>query len=143
MFELLYTSVATKALLESELVDILTKAQIKNQQLGITGMLVYHDREIMQLLEGDEQQVKTLFQTICYDKRHTSIEVFYQGTIEERAFSNWSMAFSLLNQETLSFLTELNKDGYQELDRQSSPLHMLKGSPNRGKKFFLSLRETL
>lgn len=76
MFELLYTSLSPVELSEDELTDILEKARIKNNKLGVTGMLIYHDREIMQILEGDKSTVLNLFQTIFEDTRHTSVDVF-------------------------------------------------------------------
>ena len=47
MFELLYTSVAPQSLSEDQLMDILINARIKNKELGITGLMIYHDREII------------------------------------------------------------------------------------------------
>lgn len=139
MFELLYTSVATQALSELELINLLEKAREKNQSLGITGMLIYHDREIMQILEGEESTVKALFQAIYKDNRHTSADIFYQGKIQSRAFSGWSMAFKHLDEETIKAM----ETGYEELDKKKSPVSMIKDNPNRGKKIFLALRETL
>lgn len=101
LFELLYTSIAPAGLSDTELLSILEKARAKNQALDITGMLVYHNREIMQILEGEELKVRGLFQTIFQDERHTSVEVFYQGNIDHRAFSEWSMAFKLLDENTV------------------------------------------
>lgn len=54
MFELLYTSIAPQGLSEQELLELLTKARIKNKQLGISGMMIYHQREVMQILEGEK-----------------------------------------------------------------------------------------
>ncbi|XPF95003.1 BLUF domain-containing protein [Colwellia sp. RE-S-Sl-9] len=138
MFELLYTSLAPTGFSEDELIGILEKARIKNNKLGITGMLIYHDREIMQILEGDKSTVLNLFQTIFEDSRHTCVDVFYKGEIKERSFSDWSMAFKSLDEQTIKLIT----DGYQGLDKNSSPINMLKSSNNRGKKTFISLRET-
>ena len=135
MFELLYTSVAPQRLSEDELKDILTNARIKNKELGVTGLLIYHDREIMQILEGDKNVVKALYQTICEDLRHTSIGVFYEGNIKQRAFSDWSMAFQSLDEAALKEITL----GYEGFNKELSPIHMLKESNNRGKKVFFSL----
>ncbi|MBB1274427.1 MULTISPECIES: BLUF domain-containing protein [Psychromonas] len=135
MFELLYTSVAPQCLSEDELMDILLKARIKNQQLGITGMMIYHDREIMQILEGDESAVKALYQTICEDQRHTRVNIFYEGHIEERAFPEWSMAFKSLDEAAVKKITL----GYEGLNKKLSPMNMIKKSNNRGKKVLISL----
>ena len=139
MYELLYTSVSPQGLSESELKIILENARSKNSSLGITGMLIYHDREIMQILEGEEEDVKALYQAISNDSRHRSVEVLYQGTIEHRSFSQWTMAFKLLDPEDVEkLLVE-----YEELDRGKTPINLIKGSRNRGKMTFMRLRETL
>lgn len=138
MFELLYTSVVPAGLSDNALVELLHKARTKNKQLNITGMLIYHDREIMQLLEGDKENVEALYRTICEDKRHTSLDVLYQGDIEHRSFSDWSMAFKRLDEEVISDITA----GYEGFDKNISPINMIKHSPNRGKKTFIDLRDT-
>lgn len=139
MFELLYTSVSPAGLSESELTNILDNARLKNHILGITGMLVYHNREIMQILEGEESKVKELYQIIVEDNRHTKAEVLYEGNIEHKAFTGWSMAFKFFDEELIKEFTA----GYEELTPESSPISMMKGSPNRGKRAFVSLRNML
>jgi len=137
MFELIYTSVAPQRLSESELLDILAKARIKNKQLGITGLMIYHDREIMQILEGEKSAVQALYQAICEDVRHARVAVFYEGDILERAFTDWSMAFKSLDEDAVNNITL----GYEGLGETLSPIHMLKESNNRGKKVFMSLSD--
>jgi len=139
MFELLYTSISPAGLSEVELMRMLKQWRLKNQALGITGMLLYHDREIMQILEGEEDKVKALFQTILMDNRHRSIEVIYEGNIKDRAFGEWSMAFKLLDENIIKMISA----GYEEFNLKMSPITMIKESPNRGKKTFLSLRDML
>ncbi|MCG9964304.1 BLUF domain-containing protein [Shewanella cutis] len=139
LFELLYTSIAPAGLSDTELLSILEKARAKNRALDITGMLVYHNREIMQILEGEELKVRGLFQTIFRDERHTSVEVFYQGNIDHRAFSEWSMAFKLLDENTVKKMLI----GYENFNPAKSPISMIASSPNRGKKTFLKLRDSL
>ena len=98
-------------------------------------MLIYHQREIMQILEGEKSLVQALFQTIVEDVRHTRVGVFYEGDIQERAFKDWSMAFKSLDEEAVHKITR----GYEGLNNTLSPIHMLKESSNRGKKVFISL----
>lgn len=139
MYELLYLSVSPRGLSESELAELLRAARLKNESLGVTGMLLYHDREIMQILEGDEDVVKGLYETISVDKRHSSVAILYQGGIENRSFSQWSMAFKLLDQDSAKELAS----GFEEYDLEKTPIGMISDSPNRGKKTFLRLRNTL
>lgn len=139
LYELLYTSIAPAGLSETDLVRILEKSRIRNEASDITGMLVYHNREIMQILEGDEIQIKALFETIFKDERHTSVEVFYQGHIDRRAFSEWSMAFKALSEDTVKKILV----GYEHFNPEQSPLNIIANIPNRGKKTFLDLRDSL
>lgn len=139
MYELLYTSVSPKGLSESELASILELARIKNEKLGITGMLVYHDREIMQILEGEEGRVRELFDVISRDERHTSVKIFYQGNIEQRAFTGWSMAFKLLDDKSIAEITK----GYEDYSLGMSPISMIKDNPNHGRKAFTTILKSL
>ena len=139
MFELLYTSLSPAGLTDTELVELLENARLKNKQLGITGMLIYYNREIMQILEGEEGVVKALYKTISEDVRHTSANVFYQGNIEERAFSGWSMALKVLDEKTVKMITIDYKGNGQKV----SAINMLMDNKNRGGKTFFSLLETL
>lgn len=93
LYELLYSSAAAKKMSAAELVRLLEQARAKNARLGITGLLVYHNREFMQLLEGERDEVQSLWQTIRFDDRHTSVRVIYEGPIEERGFASWRMGF--------------------------------------------------
>lgn len=139
MYELLYTSVARKKLTEDALLDIMTDAKKNNSAMGVTGMLVYYDCEIMQILEGDKLAVESLYKKISQDERHSLVEVFYRGEIKERAFNNWSMESVILDEQ------KLKKYLYSDIDLVSdNPLqHMIKSNPNQGKKIFLTLRDTL
>lgn len=139
MYELLYTSVSAKGLNAKMLAEIQHVSKLNNQLKEITGMLVYYDREIMQLLEGEESDVKALYEKIRKDERHTLIHVFYQGNISERAFGNWSMEAVALNAEQVR--RHILND--QEMQKQTPLNNMIKENPNRGKKTFLSLRDSL
>lgn len=140
MYELLYTSLAIKNFSDSELKELLEQARVKNDRLGITGMMMYDDREIIQLLEGEKEVVKELYETIQSDPRHTIVEVFYEGLIESRAFKDWSMAFKMIDDDT----RQLVLSGYEQLDYEGSPINLIKDNPpNRGKSMFLILRKML
>jgi len=139
MYELLYSSVSAAGLSQVQLEDILQAARIKNAKLNVTGMLLYHNREIMQILEGDEQVVKQLYATIAKDERHTSVQVLYEGEVEKRSFTQWSMAFKVLEPASAEQLLA----GFELFDREKTPQGIISDSKNRGKKTFLLLRETL
>jgi hypothetical protein len=97
MYHLLYLSSATKLFSDSELLELLLKSRAKNLSLGITGMLLYKDGNLLQVLEGDKDKVMALFKTISADKRHRGIEIIIEEEIDSSVFNDWSMGFRNLS----------------------------------------------
>jgi len=56
-------------------------------------MLLYQIGSFMQLLEGEETVVQTLFETIRQDERHYAVIPIITGTAAHRNFDDWSMGF--------------------------------------------------
>jgi hypothetical protein len=97
VFYLIYVSHAADGLKSSDLHDILKKAHEVNANLGITGLLLYKNKRFMQLIEGQEDTVRGLYQKILQDPRHRDLIVLQEDTEPERQFPGWSMAFRNLN----------------------------------------------
>jgi Sensors of blue-light using FAD len=93
MYRLVYCSAAKVPFSKSELLDLLSKARDKNQRLGITGMLLFKDGDFLQLLEGEREAVKLLFEQIEADPRHSGTLVIEEEESPERVFKDWSMGF--------------------------------------------------
>jgi hypothetical protein len=100
IFRLVYVSVATRRLVEQDLIDILRTARERNQSLGVTGMLLFRDGDFMQLLEGQESAVRDLYGHIARDTRHRNVIVLLEEFADERLFADWSMGFHTLTPET-------------------------------------------
>lgn len=65
----------------------------------------------LQLLEGEKETVENLFEKIKDDKRHSNIVLIVKEKVEERLFSDWSMAFHELNSSKMSinqFIKDIN-----------------------------------
>lgn len=93
IFRLIYRS---HSLVPSEqrtggLGEIFATARRHNRALGITGALVVTQDAFVQTLEGDEDAVRRLFETICQDERHDHITLLEERTAP-RTFGRWSMA---------------------------------------------------
>lgn len=56
-------------------------------------MLLYKKGNFLQLLEGDEEAVRSLYARIRQDPRHRKHLSLLEGNIEERQFPTWSMGF--------------------------------------------------
>lgn len=138
LYELLYTSVASTALTPEQQVALLEQAHSTNQKIGITGLLVYHRREFMQILEGEEAVVKALYAKICQDDRHTSVNTFWEGTIAERSFSGWSMGFVNIADIDVQTL-----EGYSDLLNEGLSSVHLKGTESIGRNLLVSLIEQI
>ncbi|MCK6579990.1 MAG: BLUF domain-containing protein [Anaerolineae bacterium] len=101
MFSLVYVSFAAHDLNDEALKDILKVARETNQQMEITGMLLYRDGFFIQVLEGDEDKVKALFARIAADPRHRNVLTVHTGRVESRRFPDWTMGFNKLSDSDL------------------------------------------
>jgi hypothetical protein len=136
MITLLYLSSAGKKFSDSELIDLLSKARKNNSRLNVTGMLLYHDGNFLQVLEGEEDDVRPLFETISQDPRHQSVIKLIERPITERMFGEWSMAFRTLDDlptgELAGYSDFLNKPFADELTAH----------PSAAYQFLLAFRES-
>jgi Sensors of blue-light using FAD len=133
LYEIIYVSLASRDLPAEELAQLLDKARAHNASQGITGMMIYHRREFMQLLEGEQATVQALYDRIAGDTRHQQLRKIWDGPIRERGFSDWGMAFV-----TPDSLDLRNRPGYQDLLDQG--LRQAPGD-STGKKLLLTLRD--
>ncbi len=93
LVQLIYTSDASENLLESEVLEILRKAQFKNQLLKISGLLLFKHGRFIQLLEGDEAHVQALFETIAKDPRHRNVIMRERFTVDRVSMPTWAMGY--------------------------------------------------
>jgi Sensors of blue-light using FAD len=93
IFQLVYSSVATQEFWPEDLFALVEKTRQKNAARAITGMLLFHEGEFLQLLEGPEQAVRDCFAIIERDPRHTSIKVAMTSSPGQRDFPEWTMGF--------------------------------------------------
>ena len=95
LVELLYCSVSVAPkLTDEDLNHILASARRRNLAEDITGMLIYHRGEFVQILEGENKSVANVYEKfIGSDLRHTAINKVQENTISHRSFHEWSMGF--------------------------------------------------
>lgn len=72
---------------------ILTASRRANSLSFITGLLVVGGERYLQVIEGPDQAVETLYRKIEADDRHMAVASFCRRQISERSFRSWSMAF--------------------------------------------------
>jgi CheY-like chemotaxis protein len=93
LHHLVYQSGITTPLGESELLLLLTQSRAFNAAHGLTGVLLYNEREFLQLLEGPKAHVHAVFARIARDPRHTTVVKLADGPILHRQFTQWAMGF--------------------------------------------------
>jgi len=93
IYQTLYASSGSEKFTDQELADLLTYARRRNAKVGLTGMLLYHDGNFIQLLEGPQDAVETTLARICNDRRHKGILTLYKGLVENRLCAEWEMGF--------------------------------------------------
>jgi hypothetical protein len=104
-FQLIYVSTAVWPMSNDDLVRLLLQARARNERRSLTGMLLYKDGHFMEVLEGDELNVKSVFADIETDGRHKSIDILRSGPIESRDFPNWTMGFENFESAAVPSLT--------------------------------------
>lgn len=72
---------------------IVKLAEIKNDQIGVTGALIFTGQHFAQVLEGSVDAISLLMDNICNDARHSNILIACKAPVTSRQFSNWSMAY--------------------------------------------------
>ncbi len=99
MHSIVYLSSAVEKFTTDDLKQILITSRRNNGRNGITGMLLYSDGNIIQVLEGEEERVKATYERIEKDYRHRGIIQLISGKVAVRNFPEWSMGFKDISSE--------------------------------------------
>ncbi len=99
--------------LPTDLKAIEAKAKMMNPEFGITGVLFYNDGNFLQVIEGDEADLRRLMKNIEGDSRHSNVQVLVDTPIKARGFGDWNMdCFNLSTNKTIE------RDTYVKLARE-------------------------
>lgn len=127
---LVYVSTASEPMNEPDLAALLAQARERNERNDITGMLLYKDRRFIQLLEGHEEHVKKIFDSIKRDDRHHDVQLLWFRYAQYREFPDWTMGFQNIDQidpSTLKGFTPfLDRDfRYENFLENSTDVHAM------------------
>jgi hypothetical protein len=117
LHRIVYVSTSLKELSVKELEDILSTSRRNNSLKNITGVLIYCDGNILQVLEGNKKDVHQLYGQISQDKRHFGCIILQDTPSESRSFAEWSMAF-----KQVTNIEFLQLEGYWDLRTKHLPL---------------------
>ena len=135
LFHLGYVSTETGDMGTQGMIELMAEARRINTERDITGLLLHREKSFYQVLEGTEGEVRRTFASIEQDKRHTAVDVLFDGEIEEREFADWRMGFLNLDGVELEAL-----QGYSDfLSREDNAKDFLENL-SRGKRLALMFR---
>ncbi len=100
--QIVYSSASSEKMPKSKLYQILRQARLGNAKRGVTGILVFADNTFFQVLEGQEDVVRSLMQKITPDKRHRDVKIIFEGQVAAPAFSSWEMAYVSTNAQEMA-----------------------------------------
>ena len=93
LYQLIYVSTATAEYDADTIRSILESSVRRNAENGVTGLLLYSQGSIMQVLEGTGDAIAETMKRIVADERHFSVTELLYDPIPERDFGTWSMGF--------------------------------------------------
>ena len=70
---------------------ILEKSRANNRKKKISGILIQKNKFFLQLIEGDQEKLKKVYELIMYDPRHKNVRLLMEFNSPKRIFPDWSM----------------------------------------------------
>lgn len=92
VYQLVYTSQAGRGLDFRAFEKLAVSKRDHNKARDITSMLLFAGGTIVHVLEGPKVAVKTLFETISRDTRHSEVVLMAEGDTEKREFSGQALS---------------------------------------------------
>ncbi len=103
---LIYSSVRNANCTDEEIQKILDSCERHNPSKQITGVLVHSKNYFLQFLEGDENELMSLYNHIKKDTRHSKVILLNRGSIDARMFPSWHMGYKDADKESVTLLTD-------------------------------------
>ena len=99
LVRLLYVSQSVGPITTTVTASVLEKSNANNKKQNITGILCQGSGLWMQVLEGERNQVNTLYSQIMADRHHQNVQLLSIEEITSRRFGQWSMALVYLSKD--------------------------------------------
>ncbi len=91
MFRLIYKSRANQRIGWNFVNELIHTSETKNEEAGISGVLLATSTHFLQVLEGGFEEINRLFLRIVRDPRHDEVQLISFGSTESRLFGGWAM----------------------------------------------------
>jgi len=94
----------------SEVVELLDQTEVRNNKLGISGLLIYSEGNFFEVLEGGKELILELYDVIRQDDRHKNIIQIFEKSINGKPFNPENGYFISANTQ----YKKLNIDNFQQ-----------------------------
>lgn len=94
MLCIVYSSTAERSFDDIDLAQLLAQSRATNEAHGLTGLLVHRQGRFLQLIEGEDADVRERMDAILADDRHGRISTLMEEHITERQFPDWTMGMA-------------------------------------------------
>lgn len=118
IYHVSYVSTGCDGLRFEHISEILESSKKHNEELGVTGILLYCNKHFFQILEGKKEAVEEIFEKISIDCRHDNIIKLQSTYIPHRQFAHWSMGFKSYNRELCPLDNFNNEEFYCYIQNQ-------------------------
>ncbi|WIB70147.1 BLUF domain-containing protein [Curtobacterium sp. MCBD17_026] len=99
LVSIVYMSRAVVPFDDQAMAVLLAESRLRNEALGVSGLLLAKGGRFMQLLEGPAWSVQDRYDVIAKDRRHGEVKSLVREDIERRRFDGWSMAYRALDDD--------------------------------------------
>jgi hypothetical protein len=93
LYSLVYVSKAVSPYSLTDIDRLLLSARERNEQRGLSGVLLYDDGDFMQYIEGPAGGLSEIYQKIGASPMHRGIIELLREPLAAPRFPRWSMAF--------------------------------------------------
>jgi len=105
-FAISYVSTANRDLNQDEVAELLDQTEIRNNNEGVNGLLIYSGGNFFEVIEGEKIKIKDLFENIKEDPRHKNIIMVFEKKIDKPLFDD----------KEANFISKNTKHGQMKLE---------------------------
>ena len=103
IFQLIYTCALDTTFSQADLDEIAKTSRAWSLDKGLTGITLWKDGSVLQVLEGEKETVTAIFEKILEDPRILDPLILIKRTSTRREFPNWSMGYKNAKPNTTAF----------------------------------------
>jgi len=92
-FAISYVSTANRDLNHDEVTELLDLTEIRNNNRGVNGLLIYSEGNFFEVIEGEKNMIMDLFEDIKEDPRHRNIMMVFKKEIDKPLFDDKEAGF--------------------------------------------------